>query len=355
MVHLLKIEIKKRETPSKVAEFITVIIAAVVALLIGAVLIYLEGADPILGYKALLIGSLGNRAVFLETLVKMAPLLLAGLGMVVAYQCKFWNIGGEGQIFAGALVTTWVGITFTKENPGILPLVILLSFLGGMAWALIPAVLKVKLQINEIITTLLMNFIIIYYIDYLVLGPWMDPISVMPQSVRINPSARLMEIVPGSRLHAGFLIAMVCAPLVYILLQKTVLGYRIMAVGNNPEAARAGGIDIAKTILIAAAISGGLAGLAGMGEVSGLHYRLRTDISPGYGYTAILVALLARLHPFLVVVTSFFFAVLFKGGDALKRVTGVPTALIPVIQSIVFISILASEVITRYEIRIKRR
>jgi len=336
-------------------EALAIIFSLSFALGVSAFFIILQGSDPLIGYVGLFRGAFGSAHNFLETLVKMGPLLFVGLGAAVSYKCSFWSIGFEGQLLAGAMAATWVGITFTGTTSLlVLPLVIVMSFLMGMLWAAIPALLKVRFQISEVITSLMMNYIILYFIQYLVLGPWTDPSFVMAASRLIDPSARILRLLSGTRLHGGFLIAVACIPLVYILLQKTSLGYEIKCVGANITASRYAGIPVRKIMIIAAAIGGGLAGLAGMGEVIGLHYRLRADISPGYGYTGILIALLGRSHPLGIALVSFLFAGLLNGSIVMQRVAEIPTALIPVIQSIIVLSVLAGEVLTLYRITIRR-
>ncbi len=346
------IRIEKRDVPSSSMRNFYPILSVLMALSVGAVFILMAGANPLDAYENLFYGAFGNTLYITETMVKTAPLLLAGLGATIAFKSNVWNIGLEGQLYAGALVVTWLGLTFT-EMPAtlLLPLVILGGFMGGVLCGAIPGVLKAKFGINEIITTLMMNSILIYFVAYLVENPWLDRVTGYPQSPLITSSARLPILIPGTRFHAGILLAFLCVLLLYILLQKSILGYKIRAIGVNPNAARCGGIPTARYFLIAMIISSGLAGLAGMGQVSGIGYRMRGDISPGYGYTAIVVALVGRLHPVGVALTALFFGALSNGSEMMHRVTGIPVALVEVTQALVLLFLIGSEILIYYKIR----
>lgn len=348
------LRLKVREKPSPPATKVLYLVATLTPMfLIVAVIISLVGANPLVAYRELFTAPFRNIHNITEIFVTTIPLLLIGLGLSVSFRCKFWNIGAEGQLYAGALVST-ATVLFLKDSalPSaiFIPLIIVVGFLGGAAWATISAVLKIKFQINEIITTLLLNFIMFYFLSFLLYGPWMDPISVMPQSELYPPAARLPKLIPETRLHTGFFLAILSIPLVYLILNRTVLGYQIRTIGSSLSAARFGGISVGKVFLLVVIISGGLAGLAGMAEVSGIYYRLRGDISPGYGYTAILVALLGKNHPGWVTLVAFLFGALLVGGYEMQVATGIPTALALVTQPLIFFGVLCAEALSRYEI-----
>lgn len=330
---------------------LALIFSVLAAFAVGGVLILMAGANPLDAYMNLADGAFGSVRAITNTLVKTIPLLLIGVGLTIAYKCRVWNIGAEGQLFMGATLATWMGITFTGIPAlALIPLAIVGGFLAGGLWAAIPGILKAKLEVNEVITTVMMNYIAILEMRYLITGPMGDPAGHgFPLSPPIAPSAYLPKILPedlvreASRLHAGILIALASAVLVYMLFSKTTLGYQIRVVGANREAARYGGIGVFKSIVIAMFLSGGFAGLAGMVEVFGVHHRLMEGISPGYGYTAIVVALLGKLHPGGVVLAAFFFAALIVGGDTMAYRSGIPIFLAYVIQGVVILFVLASE------------
>ena len=316
------------------------------SLLIVGLLIAAMGVSPLRAYAALWRSAFGSPAGFGETLVRTTPLLLTGLSMVVAYRCGIWSIGAEGQLYAGAIGATLAGI-LTVGLPAWLhlPLVLLVGFLFGAAYGALPGAMLVYRKANELITTMMLNYIAVFIAGYLITGsgPLRDTsgIKFRPQSLPIAETAQLSVILDGTRAHAGILIALLAAVLVFILLWKTVLGYRIRAVGDNPTAARFGGIRVGRSIILAMAISGGLAGVAGMVEVSGVQGYLVEMLSADYGYTGIAVALLGGLHPAGAVLTALFFGALGAGAAGLQRAVGVPTATTLIIQGLVLMFVLA--------------
>lgn len=322
--------------------------AVIGALLVGSGAIALAGASPLQAYLILLQGAFGSLDNLAETLVRTSPLLFAGLGISIGIRCGLWNIGAEGQLYLGALIVTWLGITLTGwPSYFLLPLSVVLSFAAGGAWAAIPGLLKARLGGSEIISTIMLNYVAIYGVSYLVSGPLQEAQKVFPQSPPIPVEAHLPIMISGTRLHAGIVLALVSAVAVYILLWKTTLGYEIRAVGHNPEAARYAGIKVGRKVVIAMLLSGGLAGFAGMGEILGLHHRLLAFFSPGYGYTAIAVALLGRLHPLGVVLAAMLFGVLEVSSGAMQRYAGVPVQVVYIIEGLVILFLLAGEYLYR--------
>jgi len=322
-------------------------LAVLLSLAFGAILILVVRMNPLDAYGALVKGAFGCRRAFIQAALRTTPLLFISLGLTLAFRCKVWNIGAEGQYFMGALAASWLGLTF-DDWPAwlLLPAMIVIAWLAGAAWAAIPGFLKAKRGANEIVTSLLMNYIAILFVSYLVREPMKDPNYYLPQSAPLGPSATL-PLIPGTRLHIGLLIALLCVPLVYLILWKTPLGYRLRVVGANPEAARYAGISVPGHIVIAMVLSGGLAGVAGMVEVSGIHHRLMVGISPGFGYTAIVVALLGRLNPVGALLAAYLFASLVIGADSMQRIVGLPVALTEVIQALVVLFVLASDYLSR--------
>ncbi len=328
--------------------------AIVAALAVVAVLIGLAGINPIDAYAALVNGSLGSLNGISETLVRATPLMLIGLGIAVAFRAGMWNIGAEGQLLLGAIGATVVGL-YLPPLPGLIhiPLVMLGGFALGLVWAAIPGYLKAKRGVNEIVVTIMMNYLAVFLLSYLVTGPLRDNSRVppMPQSPLLATSALLPKLIPATRAHAGFLIAILAAIAVWFVLERTTLGYEIKAVGANPTAARYGGINAILTATVAMMLSGGLAGLAGMGEISGVHRYLLEGISPGYGYLAIAVALFGGLNPVGIVFSALFFGALMVGAESMQRAVGVPIATIYMLQGLVVIFVLARRVLRRRRVR----
>lgn len=330
----------------------TPIIAIVAAMLIGSIFIIYAGANPLQAYYYILKGALGSLYSITETLVTATPFLFTGLAVAVAFTSKFWNIGMEGQLFAGGLASVWVALTFSELHPFLLiTLAILAGFIAGGLWGMLAGYLKEWFAANEVVTTIMLNYIMIYIVDIILEGPWRNPITNWPQSPLIPRAASLPIILRRTRLHFGVLIALACAVIVYILLTKTSLGYKIKAIGESKKAARYAGINISKTILVMIFISGGLAGLAGTSQVLGVHHRLIREISSGYGYSGVMIGLLGRLNPFGVILASIFFAALITGSGLMQRMTGVPTALADILQGLALVMVLAGNVLVNYQIK----
>ena len=317
------------------------LLAIAAALIVGAMLMLLVGANPVVAYTALFQESLFSYFGLGNTLTKMAPLLLTSLGVLVALRGGQFNIGGEGQIYLGALGSALVGL-YVRGIPAWIhiPLALLAGFGFGAVWGWIPGYLKAIRGINEVITTLLLNYIAVNLVSYLVQNPLKAPNAPSPYSPVIAKSAQL-PILPGSLTHGGILLGLLAAGIVWLLLQRTSLGYQMTAVGFNPVAARYAGISVPRTILLVMSLAGGLAGLAGSCEVMGLKYRLFEEVSPGYGFEAIAIAFLSRGSVLGVVLTTLFFAAVRSGANVMQRSAGVPVTIVLVIQglTVLFIAI----------------
>jgi simple sugar transport system permease protein len=310
---------------------------------------FITGVNPFQAYRYLLFSAFADRNSLAEIVVKMAPLMLAGLGVAIAFHCGVWNIGAEGQLYVGALVATGIGISWTGLPPYLLlPLIILSSAIGGGLYGAFPGWLKVRLGANEIIVTIMLNYVAIYGANFLIHNPWREPSGRVPKSADIVEAARLPLLLEGTRMHAGILLALLCMVLVFILIRKTVLGYRLRAVGRNPDAAHYGGIPVRRTVVLGMALSGALAGLAGMGEVTGIHHNMVDDFSPGYGFTAIVIALLGKLHPVGVALSSLLFAALQVGAESMQRAFRIATSLVWILQGLVVLFALGGRLLTRY-------
>ncbi len=324
-------------------------VGAVAGLALGAVLILLSGANPIAAYRSLALGALGGPRQLTDTILETTPLLIMGLGLMVAFRSRAWNIGGAGQFYIGALCGILVGLTFQGTWPAylLIPAMLVAGAAGGALWAGIAAFLKVSRGINEIITTLMLNYIAEFLILYLARGPMREQGSYLPQSAQLVGPAR-MPTLPGSQLHLGILIGIVFIPATYVLLWRTPLGFRLRAIGSNQGAARYAGMGVAAGIGAALLISGALAGLTGITQVSALYPRLKDGIAADYGFTGILVALLGRLSPVGVAISAFFFAALTIGAEAMQTRNGLPNSIAEVIQALVVLLVLAGDALARY-------
>jgi ABC-type uncharacterized transport system permease subunit len=344
----------KRINVSQIVDSLLPVFATFAALAVGAVMLLLLGANPIKAYGALIEGAFGSGNALAETAAKAVPLLLVGLGICIAFRANVINIGGEGQMIIGALMGTVVGLALTG-GPGwlVVPLALLAGFAGGAFWGAIPGALKAYFGVNEILSTVMMNAIAVQIMNYLLRGPLIDPAqaelaSKIPQTAPLDVAFRLPRLVP-TRLHLGAALAIALAILVYILLFRTTLGYRIRAVGQNPDAARYGGIRVRRQIVIALLLSGAFAGLAGVTQVYGLNYRMITDGSAtgftgGAGFNGIVAALFGQLHPIGTIPASFFFGALLVGANKLQRVMQVPSSYIIALNGLVVIFVVSSDI-----------
>jgi simple sugar transport system permease protein len=339
------------------------LLATLAALIIGAILLLFLGANPISAYGALLEGAFGSTNALAETIVKATPLLLVGVGICIAARGGVNNIGGEGQLVVGALSATIIGLTFPGASGWlIIPLAMIAGFVGGAIWGGIPGYLKARFNVNEILSTIMMNQIAVHGMNFLLNGPLIDPIQLqrasrIPQTARLSRAFDLPRLVP-TRLHLGAALAVLAAVVVYILLWRTTLGYRIRAVGLNPEASRYAGINVPQHVVLSLLLSGALAGLAGAVQVYGLHHRMFTDGSTtGFtgnaGFNGIVTALFGQLHPLGTIPASFLFGGLLVGANKLQRTAQVPGALITTLNGLVVIFVVSSEIWQRR--RAKRR
>jgi len=330
------------------------VFATLAALLVGAVMLLFLKVNPLEAYKALWQGAFGTSNAFAETLVKATPLLLVALGICISFRGDVINIGGEGQMIVGALLATWVGLTFTSL-PGwiVISIALLAGFIGGAIWGGIPGLLKAYFRVNEILSTVMMNAIAVQLMNFLLRDAMIDPVqaeraSKIPQTARLLEAFHLPRLAP-TRLHLGVLIAVILAILVYILLWRTTLGYRIRAVGQNPNASRYAGIKVPRYIVLSLLLSGAFAGLAGATQVYGVNYRMITDGSAsgftgGAGFNGIVAALFGQLHPIWSVPASILFGALLVGANSMQRVVQVPSALITALNGLVVVFVVSSEI-----------
>jgi len=347
-------DLDRREWSSRLIDGLLPVFATLAALGVGAIMLLVLGANPLQAYKALWDGAFGSPNAFAETLVKATPLLLIGIGICISFRGDVINIGGEGQMIVGAILGTWVGLTFT-DWPGwlVITVSLLAGFLGGAIWGGIPGYLKAYFNVNEILSTVMMNAIAVQLMNFLLRGPMIDPsqaqlASKIPQTARLLNAFRLPRLVP-TRLHLGALVAVVLAVLVYILLWRTTWGYRIRAVGQNPHASRYAGIKVQRYVVLALLLSGAFAGLAGATQVFGVNYRMITDGSAsGFtgsaGFNGIVAALFGQLHPIWTIPASVLFGALLVGANSMQRVVQVPSALVIALNGLVVVFVVSSEI-----------
>ncbi len=318
-------------------------LAVVLALVLGAIVISLAGLDPIVSCHYLLKGSLGSNKAIGETLIKAVPLIFTGLSYALANRCGLINIGAEGQLYMGGFLATAVGIYFKGLPVFIhLPLAIISGFIGGGLWGFLAGWLKVKFGASEIITTIMLNYVAIHWVTYLVTGPMKEPPGTFPQTPVVELSAQLPRIVPGTRLHLGLLVAILAVLFYYYFLWRTTIGYETRVVGLNSEAARYAGINLGRNSVLAMFIAGGFAGLAGMSEILGIQQRMFQMFSPGYGFDGIAVALLGQNTPIGIILSGLLFGILRSGANKMQMAAEVPNAIIYIIQSLVIIFVVGS-------------
>ncbi|MCA9879889.1 MAG: ABC transporter permease, partial [Thermomicrobiales bacterium] len=323
--------IERVPTPPRGSLAIVTVASLLAALVFGGIVLAVSGENPLTVYRAMLTGALGSWNGVAETLVKTTPLLLAGLGVAVAFRMQLWNIGAEGQLYFGAIFASWMALYLAPGVSGwlMVPLMVVAGMVGGALWGFIPGALRAFFGASEIITSLMLNYVAILFSDYLIHGPWRDPQAYGFPGTPQFPDAAWLPRWGTTRVHLGLLFGLAAALLLWFLLRRTRWGYEISVMGENPRAARYAGMPMTRTILLVMALSGALAGLAGMSEVAGIGHQLQRNLSPGYGYAAIIVAWLARLHPFGAVLVAFLLAALTVGGDQLQMSLGLPAAIAP--------------------------
>lgn len=360
------IKLEKRLEPSQTIAYLVPVASFILALLFGALLLWLAGANPWQTYRAMLEGAFGTPSQWQEgqfyslseTLVKAIPLMLTGLGVLIAFRMLFWNIGAEGQLVMGGFAAGAVALWFPELFPFVpgwayLPLMVVAGLLFGAIWGLIPALLKAYLRVNEIIITLMLNYIAILWVQHLYYGPWKDPQGFgFPGTAQFPEYAWLPRLI--GRVHWGLIFAVVAAAIIWLVMDRTRWGYEIRLIGENQTAARYAGVSIGRNILLVMLLSGGLAGLAGMAEVAGISHRLQQGLAVGHGFTAIIVAWLAKLNPWGVLLVSILLAALLVGGDQIQIVMGLPASVALVLQGAILFFMLGGDIFSRYRLRLGR-
>jgi ABC-type uncharacterized transport system permease subunit len=321
--------------------------AVAISFLVGSLVILGAGANPLQAYLALVLGAVGNQGLIATTLIKSVPLMLGGLAIAVAFRSGVFNIGVEGQIYMGALFAVWAGTAL--QLPPVIHLVVALGLgmLGGFLWSAIPGYLKATRGFNEVVVTIFMNYIAIDLVDFLVQGPMRES-SWNYQTRAIADTAKLPIILPGTDLHFGLIVALMAAGLVYLLLFHTPLGFQLRMVGANPEAARYAGVKVTRMTVLAMALSGALAGLAGAVEILGVQFRLLSGFSPGWGFDSIAVALVGQLHPVGLLLSALFFGALRTGANSMQTAVNLPVVVVYVIQGLTVLFMMVGTAIQHY-------
>ena len=354
-VYLLQIARRKPTLVGGGADLVTILLAVNTALLVGFFIILFTGSDPVAAYRGLYEGMIGDKARFAETLVSMTPFVLMGLGVSVGFMTGLFNIGAEGQFYVGAMVAAVVGTSFTNLPLLVhLPLTIVAAALGGMVYGAIPGFLKARFGASEVINTIMLNYIAVKTVDYLVKNVFRDPKASLDRTPYVFESAQLPIWVTGTRLHGGFWIAIVAVFVIWWLMFKTTWGFEMRTVGASHGASRYAGMSVARNIVLAMAIGGLLAGLAGGGEVIGLNRYLPAAFTSGAGFNSIAVALLAKSNPFAIIPAAFLWGGLRNGAGLMQVRAGISRDLIDIVQALVILFVAAPQIVRfLYRLRIE--
>lgn len=351
----MRLELVRRGTPSKTLSFVSPLIGLSLAILTGAIMFAFLGRNPFEALFVYFIEPLTEMWSVHELLIKAAPLILMGAGLSVCYLSNNWNIGAEGQFIMGALAGSILPVMFTDiQNPMVLPTMLVFAMAGGALWAAVPAFLKVKFNANEILVSLMLVYVAQLFLDWLVRGAWRNPGGMnFPESVRFHSFARIPEIMPwDGRANLGIVIAIVVAILIWVMLSRTMKGFEIKVLGASPRAGRFAGFDSRKMVFFSFLVAGSCAGLAGIIEVAGASAQLRPVISPGYGFTAIIVAFLGRLNPLGTIVAGLVLALTYLGGEAAQISLGLSDRVARVFQGALLLYILACDTLIHYRVRL---
>ena len=354
----MRLELVPRQNVAPVMRAVAPVIAFLTAFAIAGFVIWLLGRSPLAAFQVYVTQPLSDPWALQELLVKATPLALIAIGLSYCFRANLWNIGAEGQFVMGAIFGGWLALAThnTNAGPWVLPAMMALGILGGALWALIPAFLKTRFGVNEILTSLMLVYVAQLTLDYLSRGPWRDPKGFnFPQSVTFDPSATLPSVIEGSRVHLGFAFALIAILVTAVVVGRTLFGYRLRLTGDAPRAARFAGFSSRSTTLAVFAISGGLAGLAGISEVSGQIGQLQPSISPGYGFTAITVAFLGRLNPIGILVAALVVALTVIGGESAQILLKLPLDLSTAFQGMLLLCVLGADALVTYRLRIVGR
>jgi general nucleoside transport system permease protein len=343
LTEILGFRLEPRAESTAGGRILTLAASLAAALILCAILFLAVGVNPVSAFQSLLQGAFGTWRATTETLVKATPLIFTGLATAIAFRARLWNIGAEGQVFAGAMLAYWCQSVLAGTSPLLqLPVVIVAAMIGGGLYAGLAAILKTRFRVDEVISTVMLNYIIVYMLSLLLLkGPWSEAGGFFEQTAKVDPGSILPVLFDKTRLHLGFLVALAAAAVAWLLIKRTPAGFEIRAAGSNLRALEVQGTNSSRVILMVMLISGALAGLAGMSEVYGVHYRVKAGALATYGYTGIIVAILGQLNPVGVVIAAILFGALVNGATFMQIKTGVPSALIYAIEAIILLFYLA--------------
>ena len=352
----MQIFLEKRVNTTSKGRALVLSAALFLVLLISWFFFLAVGIDPLAAYNII------GEEIFLtsygwqDLMVKMTPLLFTGLAVALAAQMRQWNIGAEGQFHMGTFAMTWFALHFDDKVPGSMLIIIMLimAAIGGGLWGSIPGFLKARFGVNEIITSLLLNYVAAAWIDHLLFGAWRDPGSNNFPITREFSVASQLPTFGNTSVHAGLILAFILVVITAWILWKTQLGFKIRLTGDNPEAARYAGVNIRTLTILIFVASGAIAGIAGFSEVTGIHYRLQQNISIGYGYTGIIIAWLAKNHPLGVIISAFFMSIIFVSAEVLQIEYGLPISIVFLYQGIILFTVLGTDIFTEYRLRITR-
>ena len=352
----MRVILERRLSPSKMAMWGGMGLSLILALTMGGFVFWVAGANPLKAYGVMVAGAFGSLYDVSEVLVKAIPLIFCGLAVSLSAKILLWNVGGEGQLAAGGIGAAAVALFLSPYVPPllVLPFMIIAGFLAGGLWASIAGVLKARLGVNEILTSLMLNYVAIYGLEHLYFGPWRDPMGMGFPGTAMFPESAWLPRFPQTRVHLGLVFCVLAALVLRWIFVRTKWGYEIRVIGENPKAAQLARMNMTGCIFWVMFASGGLAGLAGMAEVSGIHYRLQQGLTVGYGYVGIIVAWLSRLHPIGIVFVAIFLASLLVGGDQLQAVMHLPSSVGLVLEGTLLFFVLGSDILSRYRVKMKK-
>ncbi len=350
-----KLRVEYRDNVPSFWAVLVPILSILLALLFSAGILAMVDVDPWNTLRLLFKGAFGDRYGWEETIIMAIPLMLAGLGVLLAFKMEWWNIGAEGQLFMGAMAATGVALFLPFELPSyiLLPLMILAGFIAGGLWASIAGFLNAYMGVIEIISTLMLNYVAIAACDFLLYGPWSDPDAKGFPLTAVFPAEAQLPMLFNTKVHYGLVMAVVLSAIVYILISRTKWGHEIEVIGLSKPAARYAGMNIKRNIMLVSFFSGGLAGLAGMAQVSGVIHKLEHGLSPGYGFTAIIIVWLARLNPWATIMVAILFSGFLVGGDYIQFAAGVSFSIGLVLQGVVLFFVIIGEALQKYRIRLR--
>jgi general nucleoside transport system permease protein len=352
----MRFKLEKRPAPSRFMLYATPVGSVILTMIVGAIIFSALGYDGIGAVYQVFIAPVVTSYKWQDLAVKASPLILIGVGLAVGNRAAIWNIGAEGQYVVGALFGTGVGLA-TQNMTGfwILPLMLIAGFVGGALWGAIPALLRTRFNVNETLSSLMMTYVGIHLMNYLVAGPWKDPSGFsFPQTALVTADQTMPALIPGTEVHLGILLTLIIALLMWVVMTRSVFGFQVRVIGSAPNAARHGGFSQKQTIWLVFLLSGGLAGLAGIFEVTGPFGQMSLGFPQNYGFTAIIVAFLGRLNPIGVIIAGVVLAITYVGGDMAQSALQLPNASKGIFQAMMLFFLLASDILIRYRVRVAR-